>query len=114
MRGAPEGSGVGRIFDSSFERIARASKDAVVASGLGIEEFYEPAPGKLVIIAERSWSAFSWGERVRVAVYKLAPAQAEVWVYTQRKLATNITARGDWSDTIFSNIALELKYQSVP
>jgi hypothetical protein len=54
-------------------------------------------------------SMSSYGELVRVTVQGMSESETEVKVYTKRRLATNVTARGDWADTVFSNIALQLR-----
>ena len=61
-----------------------------------------------MIVAKKGTSAWSWGELVRVVVQKSASDRTTVRVLSRRRMATNVTAKGDYSDTIFSNIELAL------
>ena len=51
----------------------------------------------------------SYGELVRVAVQGVSESETEVKVYTRRRLVTSVFTRGDWADTVFANIALQLR-----
>lgn len=109
MRSAPLDLGVARTFDASYDRVLRAAREATVASGLAIDSFEQPDSITAVIVAKKGTSAFSWGELVRLVVQEVDSTHALVRVYSKRKLATNVTARGDYSTTIFQNVELSLK-----
>jgi hypothetical protein len=58
-----------------------------------------------MIAAKRGVSLLSWGELVRVVAQQTPDGTAVVVrVFTKRRLATNITAKGDWSGTIFEQL----------
>ncbi len=54
-------------------------------------------------------SAWSWGEIVRVTVINMNTNQTEVKVYTKKRSSINVTAKGDYSTPILTNIELKLK-----
>ena len=62
-----------------------------------------------MIVEKKGASAFSWGELERDVDERTSSEKVSVRVLTKRKLATNVTAKGDYSDTIFSNIELQLR-----
>lgn len=109
MRSEPLEVGIVREFSGDYARILRAARDAVVNAGLAIDTFDEVNETTAVIVAKKGTSAFSWGELVRVVVQQSAVDRTSERVVTKRKLATNVAAKGDYSDTIFSNIALSLR-----
>ena len=109
MRAKPLDTGTVREFSGDYATILGAARDAVVAAGLAIDSFDEVNETTAMIIAKKGSSLFSFGELVRVVVQKSTDDRTVVRVISDRKLATNIFARGDYSDTIFSNITLALR-----
>ena len=109
MRSTPLDTGVSRQYAGDFEIVFRATRAAITNAGLAIESYDEIDETTALIVAKKGASAFSWGELVRVVVQSTAPDKVTVRVLTKRKLATNVTARGDYSETIFSNIDLQLR-----
>src|SRR3989339_1498896 len=104
MRVEPLDTGVLREFNGDYATVLRAARNAVTAAGLAIDSYQEVNDSTAVIVAKKEASAWSWGELVRVVVQKSTDDRVGVRVLTRRKLATNITAKGDYSETIFSNI----------
>ncbi|MFX3658207.1 MAG: hypothetical protein ACN6I7_03510 [bacterium] len=47
----------------------------------------------------------SWGEYVRVRLDALDTGRTQLHVLTQRVLATNLLARGDWSGPVYRALA---------
>jgi hypothetical protein len=109
MKNAPLEAGVAREFPGSYEAIVRAARDATVQAGLAIDSFTDVDSSTAMIVAKKGSSLFSYGELVRVVVQRTGQNRTAVRVYTKRKLATNVTAKGDYSETIFENIALSLR-----
>ena len=60
------------------------------------------------IIARKRISAFSWGEIIRINLNRSEPDGTELRVLTERVLATNMTARGDWSEQIHQALLTQL------
>lgn len=109
LRNSSISEGVPRTFNTEFERVLKASRESVVEVGLNIEDAYQANDHTWVILAKKPTSAWSWGELVRVVVEKNNENETIVRVLTKRKLATNVTAKGDYSNSILSNIALKLQ-----
>ena len=109
MLSAPLGAGRSQSFNSAYDTVVKAVRDAVIASGFAIDTTSEFGNETFVMVAKKDASGWSWGELVRVTIQGVSEDETIVRVYTARRLATNITARGDWADTVFANIALELR-----
>lgn len=109
MKNAPLDAGVTREFSGSYQSIVRAARDATVQAGLAIDSFTDVDSSTAMIVAKKGSSMWSYGELVRVVVQKAGENRATVRVYSKRKLATNVTARGNYSETIFENITLSLR-----
>ena len=118
MRNAPLDKGLLRTFKANHELVLKAAKEAAVASDLSIEEVNQVDENTWMILCEKGASVWawlywgSWGERVRIVVKKKSEHQTDVYVYARRKLATNISARGDYPESILLNIELLLKWSS--
>ena len=59
------------------------------------------------IIARNPVSALSWGELVRIRVYRLNDV-VQMAIRTDRVLAINVTAQGDWSRQIYEEVILRV------
>jgi len=82
---------------------------AVSEADLAIESVNKVDDKTWMIMAKKSTSAWSWGEIVRVTVINLNTNQTEVKVYTEKRSSINVTAKGDYSTPILTNIELKLK-----
>lgn len=60
------------------------------------------------IVAKKSMSAFSWGELVRVDLREGDSDNTILEVVTKRRVAVNITAKGDWSEEIHDAVIRNL------
>ncbi|MBC8230729.1 hypothetical protein H8E77_14365 [bacterium] len=109
MLSAPLDAGRSQTFSADYDTVVKAARDALMSSGLAIDDASEVGNKTFVILAKKGTSAWSWGELVRVTVQEVSESKTTVRVYTKRKLATNVTAKGDWADTVFSNITLQLR-----
>jgi hypothetical protein len=102
-------SGVLREFDSEYAIVLTAARNAVTGVGFTIDSDQEVDDSTAVIVARKGISGWSWGELVRIAVQQSADQRVAVRVLTRRRLATNLTAKGDWSDVIFSHMDAALR-----
>jgi hypothetical protein len=109
MREEPLDVGVLREFSGDYATVLRATRNAVMSAGLAIDSYQEINDSTAVILAKKGTSAWSWGELVRVVVQRSAGDRVAVRVLSRRRMATNVTAKGDYSETIFSNIDLALR-----
>lgn len=78
-------------------------------AGLEIEEAYEANEETFVIIGKTGASGFSWGEYARAVVAKNDSGSTTVRVMTKKKMATNVTAEGDYSKEIFSSLDITFR-----
>jgi hypothetical protein len=109
IRSQPLDTGEEREFPGDYATVLRATRDAVVNAGLAVDSFEEPSPRTAIIVAKKGVSGWSWGELVRVVVEQRSSQCTAVRVLTRRRVATNIAAKGDYSETIFTNIDLALR-----
>lgn len=113
LRDDPLDAGKERTFEAPFPEIVDAARDAVEGAELQIEDAYQPKENVWVILSKKGTSAWSWGELVRVVV--VGPEETDqaeetvVRVVTKTKGTLNVAAKGDYSETIFSSIALALQ-----
>jgi hypothetical protein len=109
VQNAPLQAGIGRTYDASFDKTMGVAREAAIEAGLRFESATEMDPNTYLIMFKAPTSAWSWGEIVRVAVIRASDTQTTVRIYSKRKSAVNIAAKGDYSNTILSNIELKLK-----
>jgi hypothetical protein len=109
MRDAPVNEGVLRTYNADYQDVTRAADEAVRSIGLTVEEVGQVDAATWRVIATAGVSAFSWGELVRVSVQQHQSRPVAVWVLTRRRLATNVTAKGDYSPEVFSKMDSALR-----
>ena len=108
IKAKPISAGVSRNFFADYDRVLKAALVSVVELGLKIDEMTRVG-NESTIVATKGVSLFSYGELIRVVVATTSPTQTTVRVITQRRLATNLTAKGDWSRPIFSQMESKLQ-----
>jgi hypothetical protein len=109
MRTAPVNEGIFRSYTADYYDVTRSAYEAVQSIGLTVEEVKQIDPATWHVIATSGASAFSWGELVRVSVQRRSAAPVAVWVLTRRRLATNITAKDDYSPDVFQRMDFTLR-----
>jgi hypothetical protein len=109
-RDVPLNEGVLRSYNADYRDVTSAADYAVRSIGLTVEEAGQVDAATWRVIASAGASAFSWGELVRVSVQqqRQGPSVA-VWVLTRRRLATNITAKDDYSPEVFRRMDAALR-----
>lgn len=108
VQNVPLHAGVARPYPADFGVVLRLAREAVLESGLRVESAYQVDESTWIIMAKAPTSWWSMGEMVRVTVERGA-RETTVRVYTRRKLATNVAAKGDYANTILSNLELKLR-----
>ncbi len=108
MRTAPIEQGVVRHFDAELRDAVLASRAALGGSQLEIEEVRQIDGRTWYIIAKRSSGEWTHGELIRVVCEEVAERDVAIRILTRRRVGIEFTAKGDWSDELFSQIALEL------
>ena len=104
---APLDAGNAQVFDAPFDRVLAATRESMMELKLGINTDKALDDRTHMLVGEIGMSAFSYGEVVR-AIVKEQDDGTSVRVRTQRKLATNVVAKGDWSKDIFKKVRQKL------
>jgi hypothetical protein len=108
LRSAPLDAGETKFYAAPLAVVGPAARQAVLSAGLDVDTVSTPDSLTWMIIAKKGMSLFSYGELVRVVVAQTPDRAVAVRVYTKRRLATNVTAKGDWSGPIFQQLDLIL------
>ncbi len=112
MRTEPVDAGEAKFYAAPLTVVVPATQEAVLSAGLDVDQVSQPDSLTWMIIAKKGMSLFSWGELVRVVAQQTPDGSAVVVrVFTKRRLATNITAKGDWSGPIFERLDQILAHQ---
>lgn len=102
---AARGTGTVHVYDRPFDEVWDAVEAAVKETDLKIVS-ENKAEGTL--LAERTMTAFSWGEKVAIFVDRVTgKVSTRVEVVSKRALATNVTAP-DWDKTLFKALDAKL------
>lgn len=109
MRSAPITDGVARTYPGSVQTVLKVARESLVEAGLHIEETNKVDDRTWMVIGRKDATAFSLGEFVRIVVAQNGSKGSTVRVLTERRSKINVTAKGDYSDTIFSSMDLKLK-----
>lgn len=105
----PLTDGTVQYFQSDVRAAVLASRNALVAAQLEVKEVDELDNGAWMIVATRAQGGWTQGEIIRVVVQSTEnEGKVGVWILTRRRSAMNLTAKGDWSKELFSQIALDL------
>jgi hypothetical protein len=97
-------AGEAKVYAAPLTTVAPAARQAVLAAGLSVDTVSQLDSLTWMIIAKKGMSLFSYGELVRVVAQQTPEGAVVVRVFTKRRLATNLTARGDWSGRIFEQL----------
>jgi hypothetical protein len=108
MRSAPLEQGVVRHYDAELHDAVLAARVALGGSQLEIEEVRQVNDRTWYIIAKRSSGEWTHGELIRVVCEEMGERDVAIRILTRRRVGIEFTAKGDWSDELFTQIALEL------
>lgn len=110
MRAAPPQEGVSRTFVAEASDVEQTVRQIIARNQrLEFVDSQQIDQRSWVIIAKEGMSAFSWGTLVRIFIEQINDTETTVRVVTKRRLATNITAKGDYSSEILGFIPAELQ-----
>src|SRR5438105_2469208 len=104
LRSEPLDAGETKFYSAPLAVVGPAARQAVLSAGLNVDTVSTPDSLTWMIIAKKGMSLFSYGELVRVVVAQTPDRAVAVRVFTKRRLATNVTATGDWSGAIFQQL----------
>jgi hypothetical protein len=109
MRTEPIDKGNFRTYRAPLAKVVAASHQAMVGTGISVQEAQELEPGVWMILGKKGMSAFSYGELIRVVVRKQDRGQVVVNVISKRRGTFNIFAKGDYSQAILDQVTMQLK-----
>lgn len=104
IRGAALTNGNERIFNREMTIVLPALRQALTEERVTVTLDSAVDEKTHILIGETPISGFSWGEIIRVVAVKHSDNKTILRVLTERKLATNILANGDYSTNLFFNI----------
>jgi len=104
LRSEPLDAGETKFYAAPLAVVGPAARQAVLSAGLNVDTVSTLDSLTWMIIAKKGMSLFSYGELVRVVVAQTPDGAVAVRVFTKRRLATNVTAKGDWSGPIFQQL----------
>lgn len=110
VKNAPLHAGEARTFESPYKATIKYARSACTESGLVLESTEEIDEDTYMILAKAKVSAFSWGEIVRVVIEKKSESKSVVRVYTKKRVGLNVAAKGNYSNTIFSNVESKVEF----
>lgn len=111
VKNAPLHAGDSKSYeDVSYKTLVKYARQAVTESGLSIESSEKIDDETFMVMSKAKASAWSWGEIVRVVVKKEDDKKCIVRVYTKKRVDINITAKGDYSKSIFSSIDTNIEF----
>jgi hypothetical protein len=109
LKQEPLDQGVSRTFIGNYDTILKAARDATIAAGLHLESVDKVDEHTWTLLGKKDASVWSAGELVRVVVQQTGPDSTAVRIISKKRMATNVAARGDYSQAIFNDMELKLK-----
>ncbi len=108
MRTEPLDAGVARRYNADLRTAVAATRQALNGSALDIDDVERVADDTWMFLAKRNTSTWSHRELVLVLVQQTSPDIVTIRVLSKRRAALEFTARSDWSDAVFAQLALDL------
>ena len=114
MRTEPLDMGVAKVYETDLRTAVRSTRNALLGSALEIDDVEELDASTWMFLAKRKSGQWTAGELVRVIVEETAENEVTIRIISKRRSAMNITARSDWSDAVFAQLALDLTEKRRP
>ena len=108
IRGASLSNGIEQTFNREMTVVLPALRQALKEEQMTItfDSTYDEKTH--ILIGETPVSGFSWGEVIRVVAIKRSDDKTALRVLTERKMATNVLANGDYSTNLFFKVGQKL------
>ncbi len=97
-----------RTFNREMSIVLPALRQALVEEQMTIAYDSTVDEKTHMIVSETPPNGFSWGEVIRVVAVKRSDNKTTLYIITERKMATNIFANGDYSTNLFFKIEQKL------
>lgn len=111
IRSAPLHSGESRTYETAYKPMIKYARESVTEAGLIIESSEKIDDSTYMIIGKAKTSAWSWGELVRVVLIN-DNDKVMVRVFTKKRLKINLSAKGNYTQTILSNIEAKIDFDT--
>ncbi len=108
MRTEPLDMGVTKLYATDLRTAVRSTRNALLGSALEIDDVDEINCRTWMFLAKRKSGQWTAGELVRVVVQETGDEEVTVRIVSKRRSSLNVTARSDWSDAVFAQLALDL------
>ena len=108
MRTEPLDMGIAKVYETDLRAAVRSTRNALLGSALEIDDVEEINASIWMFLAKRKSGQWTYGELVRVIVEETGENEVTIRIISKRRSAVNITARSDWSDAVFAQLALDL------
>ena len=113
MKEEPLEKGSAASFSASLAETNSAVREAMVGSQLMIDEITQVNDSTWMFLSKKTAGAWTWGELVRVITIDVPGNMTRVYVVSNRRMAANVTAKGDYSDDLFTQIGFILDTQPI-
>ena len=114
MRTEPFDMGLAKVYETDLRAAVRSTRNALLGSALEIDDVEEIGASTWMFLAKRKSGKWTYGELVRVIVEETGENEVTIRIISKRRSAINITARSDWSDAVFAQLALDLTEKRRP
>ncbi|MEM9361774.1 MAG: hypothetical protein AAGA43_04015 [Bacteroidota bacterium] len=111
IRSAPLHSGESRTYKTPYKSMVKYAREAVTEAGLILESSEKIDAQTYMIIGKAKTSAWSWGELVRVVLIDNSE-KVTVRVFSKRRIKINLSAKGNYTQTILSNIEAKIDFET--
>ena len=108
MRTEPLDAGATRLYEADLETAVEATRKALLGSALEVDDVEYVDERTWMFLAKRKTAPWTHGEVVRVIVHQIDDEMVSVRVLSKRRIALEFTARSDWSDAVFAQLALDM------
>jgi len=109
IQAAAPAAGLNARFVAPLPEVEQAIVRALAANQLGVQAVTLEGDTAWVAVASRGMTFWSYGEIVRIRAAILDSVTTGVWIYSQRRLATNVSAKSDWAEILHADIRDELR-----
>ena len=110
IQNTPLHAGISRTYGEEYKSVIKTAREVMVESGLIMEYTSKIDDETYMLIGKTRAGGFSWGELVRVVVIKDKPSETTVRVLTNKKVKLNVTAKGDYSNSILSGMDMKFGF----
>jgi len=115
VQGVAPDAGLHAQLAASLPEVQTATLQALESTELGVQRTVWEGDSAWAVVASEGMTLWSYGEIVRIRAVRTDSATTDLWLVSQRRLETNVTAK-DWTETLLVDIqgALRSVQSSAP